>query len=97
MKVSVVKGGSVTLETRTKIQRADEILWTFGAENCLVVRADPGITIGERFTGRLKLDEKTGSLSIRNIKTADSGHFKLQIINSEKTTFRRFNVSVTGE
>ncbi|KTG34201.1 hypothetical protein cypCar_00021463 [Cyprinus carpio] len=95
MKVSVVKGGSVTLETRTKIQRADEILWTFGAENCLVVRADPRITIGERFTGRLKLDEKTGSLSIRNIKTADSGHFKLQIINSEKTTFRRFNVSVT--
>ncbi|XP_026105567.1 uncharacterized protein LOC113077376 isoform X1 [Carassius auratus] len=93
--VSVKKGGSVSLKTGTKIQKSDEILWTFGAENCLVVRDNPGTPIGKRFTGRLELDKKTGSLTIRNIETADSGHFKLQIINSEKTTFRRFNVSVT--
>ncbi|XP_016295297.1 uncharacterized protein LOC107653166 [Sinocyclocheilus anshuiensis] len=95
MKVSVAKGGSVTLQTDTKIQRADEIMWTFGAENCLVIKADSGTTIGKRFTGRLKLDKKTGTLIIRKIETADSGHFKLQIINSEKTTFRRFKVTVT--
>uniref|UniRef100_A0A671LFK3 Ig-like domain-containing protein n=1 Tax=Sinocyclocheilus anshuiensis TaxID=1608454 RepID=A0A671LFK3_9TELE len=81
MKVSVAKGGSVTLQTDTKIQRADEIMWTFGAENCLVIKADSGTTIGKRFTGRLKLDKKTGTLIIRKIETADSGHFKLQIIN----------------
>ncbi|XP_052394804.1 uncharacterized protein LOC127942852 [Carassius gibelio] len=94
-KVLVEKGGSVSLKTGTKIQGADEILWTFGAENCLVVKADPEITIGKRFTDRLELDKTSGSLIIRNIETADSGHFKLQIINSEKTTFRRYNVSVT--
>ncbi|XP_016097437.1 uncharacterized protein [Sinocyclocheilus grahami] len=95
MKVSVAKGGSVTLKTDTEIQRADEIMWTFGAENCLVVKADSAMTIGKRFTGRLELDKKTGTLIIRKIETADSGHFKLQIINSEKTTFRRFKVTVT--
>ncbi|XP_059399812.1 uncharacterized protein LOC132131734 [Carassius carassius] len=94
-KVLVEKGGSISLEPGTDIQGADEILWTFGAENCLVVKADPEITIGKRFTDRLELNERTGSLIIRNIETADSGHFKLQIINSEKTTFRRYNVSVT--
>ncbi|KAK2906707.1 hypothetical protein Q8A67_005692 [Cirrhinus molitorella] len=94
-KVSVAKGGSVTLKTDIKIQKADEILWTFGAENRLVVKADSGVTIGKNFAGRVDLDKKTGSLIIRNIETTDSGHFKLQIINSEKTIFRRFNVTVT--
>uniref|UniRef100_A0A672N3V6 Ig-like domain-containing protein n=1 Tax=Sinocyclocheilus grahami TaxID=75366 RepID=A0A672N3V6_SINGR len=84
MKVSVAKGGSVTLKTDTEIQRADEIMWTFGAENCLVVKADSAMTIGKRFTGRLELDKKTGTLIIRKIETADSGHFKLQIINIKK-------------
>ncbi|XP_073699632.1 uncharacterized protein [Garra rufa] len=92
---SVTEGGSVTLKTNTEIQRADEILWTFGAKNCLVVKADSEVTIGKRFAGRVELDKKTGSLIIRNVETADSGHFKLQIINSENTVFRRFKVTVT--
>ncbi|KAK7126548.1 hypothetical protein R3I94_017895 [Phoxinus phoxinus] len=95
--MSVKEGGPALLQTGVEIQPGDLILWTFGAENSLVVKADsrtPDIT-NERFRDRLNMNQTTGSLTIRNIRPADSGHYKLQIINTEQTTFRRFNVTVT--
>ncbi|XP_067271107.1 pregnancy-specific glycoprotein 22-like [Pseudorasbora parva] len=97
---SVNEGDRVTLEIQTGpvIQPDDLILWTFGTENCLIVKADSRTTdFGERFRGRVELDKTTGSLTIRNITTKDNGHFKLQIINSKETTFKRYNVIVNGE
>ncbi|XP_016115568.1 uncharacterized protein [Sinocyclocheilus grahami] len=94
--ISVKEGASVLLQTAAEIQTDDLILWTLGAQNCLVVKSDSGKTsIGKHFRDRLDLNMTTGSLTLRNIRTTDSGHFKLQIINSEQTTFRRFNVTVT--
>uniref|UniRef100_A0A8C1X5X5 Immunoglobulin domain-containing protein n=3 Tax=Cyprinus carpio TaxID=7962 RepID=A0A8C1X5X5_CYPCA len=94
--VSVKKGASVLLQTAAEIQTEDLILWTFGAQNSLVVKSDSGKTsTGKQFIDRLDLNMTTGSLTIRNIRTTDSGHFKLQIINNEQTTIRRFNVTVT--
>ncbi|KAK9978943.1 hypothetical protein ABG768_020679, partial [Culter alburnus] len=88
-------GEHVTLETHAEIQSDDLMLWTLGPENRLVVKTDSGRTsISERFRDRLELDNETGSLTITNIEITDSGHFKLQIINSERTIFRRFNVTV---
>ncbi len=96
--MSVKEGASVLLQTAAEIQTEDLILWTFGAQNRLVVKRDSGKeSTGKRFRDRLTLNTMTGSLTIRNIRITDSGHFKLQIINSEQTTFRRFNVTVTGE
>ncbi|XP_016314646.1 uncharacterized protein LOC107667487 [Sinocyclocheilus anshuiensis] len=93
----VKSGEFVTLNIDTEIQSDDLILWTFGAKNCLVVKVDSGTTtISENFRGRLQLDHQTGSLTIRNTRTTDSGVYKLQIINSEQTTFRRFDVTVTA-
>ncbi len=48
----------------------------------------------ERFRDRLKLDHQTGSLTITNTKTTDSGLFELirNIINR-----MTFNVTVQGE
>ncbi|XP_048014391.1 uncharacterized protein LOC125247202 [Megalobrama amblycephala] len=90
-------GDPVTLETKAELQSDDLMLWTFGPENRLVVKTDSGRTsISESFRDRLELDKKTGSLIIRNIGITDSGHFKLQIINSKQTTFRRFNVTLIG-
>uniref|UniRef100_A0A8C2C290 Immunoglobulin domain-containing protein n=1 Tax=Cyprinus carpio TaxID=7962 RepID=A0A8C2C290_CYPCA len=93
----VKSGDFVTLNIDSEIKSDDLILWTFGAKNCLVVKVDSGTTtISENFIGRLQLDHQSGSLTIRNTRTRDSGVYKLQIINSEQTTFRRFNVTVTG-
>ncbi|XP_067271110.1 uncharacterized protein [Pseudorasbora parva] len=93
----VKEGEPVTLNTDTEIRRDDLILWTFGPENRLVVKTESGTTtISESFRDRVQMDKKTASLTITNIRTEDSGHFKLQIINNEQTIFRRFNVTVTG-
>ncbi len=96
--MSVKEGASVLLQTAAEIQTDDLILWTFGAQNRLVVKSDSGkMRIRLRFRGRLNLNMTTEFLTIRNIRITDSGHFKLQIINSKQTTFRRYNVAVTGE
>ncbi|XP_050962564.1 uncharacterized protein LOC127163394 [Labeo rohita] len=94
--MSVKEGASALLQTAAEIQTDDLILWTFGAQNSLVVKSDSGkMSIGKQFRERLDLSTVTGNLTIRHIRITDSGHFKLQIINSEQTTFRRFNVTVT--
>ncbi|XDV23402.1 hypothetical protein PO909_027984 [Leuciscus waleckii] len=83
----------VPLKTGVEIQPGDLILWTFGLKNCLVARADSKTAyIYKRFRGRLELDKKTGSLTIKNNTDTEYGHYKLQIINTEQTTFRRFIV-----
>ncbi|XP_043078594.1 uncharacterized protein LOC122327354 isoform X2 [Puntigrus tetrazona] len=94
--VSAMVGEQVHLSTEIEVQSDDLVLWTFGAENNLVVKADLGsISTGARFKERLELAENTGSLIIRNITIADSGHFKLQVINSKQSRFKRFHVTVT--
>uniref|UniRef100_A0A673M7T4 Uncharacterized LOC107738300 n=1 Tax=Sinocyclocheilus rhinocerous TaxID=307959 RepID=A0A673M7T4_9TELE len=93
--VSVKVGQSVTLETNIEIQEGDLILWTFGVKNGLIVKAESGATsISESFRGRLQLKDLllNGSLTITNITNADFGHFQLQVLNSERNRFRRFNV-----
>jgi len=77
------------------------ILWTFGAENCLVAIADSNTNTtvynNERFGDRVELNPQTGSLTIKDIKKKDSGHYKLQIFNSGQAKFKRFIVTVAGE
>ncbi|XP_052407119.1 uncharacterized protein LOC127952546 [Carassius gibelio] len=94
--MSVKEGASALLQTAAAVQKDDLIVWTSGAQNRLVVKCDSGkVTYGKQFRDRLNLNPKTGSLTITNIRFTDSGHFKLQIINSEQTTFKRFDVTVT--
>ncbi|XP_039522235.1 uncharacterized protein LOC120475653 [Pimephales promelas] len=91
---SEAKGNNVLLKTGvTTIKPGDLILWMFGAKNFFIARADSNKTaISERFKDRVQLDPQTGSLTITNISNREYGHYKVQIINEEKTTFRRFNV-----
>ncbi|XP_051741763.1 uncharacterized protein LOC127508129 [Ctenopharyngodon idella] len=91
--IRVKEGGSVRFETTAEIQGDDLLLWMFGAEKSLVAtNATWPIKTDERFAGRVEPKEN-GCLTIKNIRTEDKGHYKLQIINSKQTTCRRFNVT----
>ncbi|XP_067271620.1 uncharacterized protein [Pseudorasbora parva] len=100
-KVSTNEGESVTLRTNAVIQRKDQLLWLFGDDNSLIAEIKGGIakiiTFGiadGRFRDRLQLDEKTGSLDIRNLTTEHAGVYTLKIISSKLTKIKRCNVAV---
>ncbi|XP_056615085.1 uncharacterized protein LOC130430129 [Triplophysa dalaica] len=81
--VSVMEGDSFTLNTGDAfIQRPDMIQWMFG-DKCIaeLIGKQPAVSavVDDRFTYRLKLDHQTGSLTITNITTTDSGHYILRI------------------
>uniref|UniRef100_A0A8C1SHK3 Immunoglobulin domain-containing protein n=1 Tax=Cyprinus carpio TaxID=7962 RepID=A0A8C1SHK3_CYPCA len=90
-------GDSVTLQTGvTALNEDDRILWKFNS-----VIAEMNIKIHEItlnsddiFRGRLHLENQTGSLTIRDIRTSDAGVYQLQISNSKETLYKRFNVFV---
>ncbi|XP_018937348.2 uncharacterized protein LOC109064771 [Cyprinus carpio] len=96
------EGDSVTLHTGvTDSQKHDLIQWTFGPTNPDSVIAEMNIKIHEItlnsddiFRGRLHLENQTGSLTIRDIRTSDAGVYQLQISNSKETLYKRFNVFV---
>ncbi|KAF4097267.1 uncharacterized protein LOC131531398 [Onychostoma macrolepis] len=99
--VSVLEGDSVALESGfTEMVDDDLILWKFGAENTLIaqinVLADSIIVydnaLAGRFRERLKLDDQTGSLTITNIRTTDSGVYQLHTSSVRK----RFNLTVNA-
>ncbi|XP_026104127.1 SLAM family member 9-like [Carassius auratus] len=95
--VSVLKGDSVSLNTDVKVQRDYMILWRFGPQNTRIAEIIKRDQINfifasndGRFRDKLLLDNQTGSLTIRNIR---SEHSELTII-SEKTSLKSFSVTV---
>ncbi|XP_077081608.1 SLAM family member 5-like [Siphateles boraxobius] len=97
---SVKEGDSVTLNSSlTEIQKDEEILWTFGTNGILIAKTN-GVnnTIYDvadgRFRDRLKLDNKTGSLIIVNIRTEHAGVYEVEISDISSQTKHRFNVTV---
>ncbi|XP_016404739.1 uncharacterized protein LOC107737659, partial [Sinocyclocheilus rhinocerous] len=99
--VVVIEGGSVTLNSDTKIQTNDAILWKFGKEKSPIVKlkGETEITMYDvpdvSFRDRLNVDHQTGSLTITNITTEHAGLYKLKIIGSRKPSFKRFMVFVS--
>ncbi|XP_043078832.1 SLAM family member 5-like isoform X3 [Puntigrus tetrazona] len=97
--VSVTEGDSVTLQTDAEIKKDDLILWRFGAEDSPLAEVNRSAQIisasesTKGFEDRLHLDPRTGSLTVRNIRTDHSGIFKAQIIRN-KMIRKVFNVSV---
>ncbi|KAL0160926.1 hypothetical protein M9458_044651, partial [Cirrhinus mrigala] len=83
-----MEGESVTLHTDvTKIQRDYEIEWR-------IISNIPAYDNDERFRDRLKLSDQTGSLTITNTRTTDSGLYKLTITTEDKESIKKFNVTV---
>ncbi|XP_073700602.1 natural killer cell receptor 2B4-like [Garra rufa] len=92
-----MEGDSVTLHTDVIVQRNDQIVWTFGPQGPRIAEIHKQIidmfSSSETFGDRLQMDNQTGSLTIRNIKTEHTGLYKLQIF-SNRETYKRFNVTV---
>ncbi|XP_068072502.1 uncharacterized protein isoform X2 [Danio rerio] len=103
--VPVKEGDSVTLYADAiEIQKADLILWTFGPDGTRIVqfnRMANKISLYEeildgRFRDRLKLDSKTGSLTMRNTTVADSGLYKLELIGGKEVPPKKFKIIVSA-
>ncbi len=97
----MAEGDSVTLQTdATEIHEDEDILWYFEDKKSVIAKinretkTDDGLD--ERFRDRLKLDDQTGSLTITNTRTTDSGLYQLQI-SGAKLKSKTFSVSVYGE
>ncbi|XP_077081553.1 uncharacterized protein LOC143735299 [Siphateles boraxobius] len=94
--VSVILGESDTLYTGvTEVRRKDEIEWRLNV-NRIARISNGSIRTEGASRDRLKLNNQTGDLKITNIKTTDSGKYKLEITNSTGTTVKIFSVSVVS-
>uniref|UniRef100_W5LGB6 Si:dkey-102c8.3 n=1 Tax=Astyanax mexicanus TaxID=7994 RepID=W5LGB6_ASTMX len=89
------EGETVTLKTNwTEIKTNDIILWTFGTEGTRIARLlNNEIFIDEKFRDRLQLNSLTGSLIISNIRTTDTGLYKVVFI-SKHNSIQHFSVTV---
>lgn len=101
--ISVKKGESVTLRTGViDIQRYDRILWKFEDHLIAEINKETNQFIlydssDKRFKDRLQPNEKTGSLTISDSETTDSGHYHLHMSSSTYTLQRIISVTVKGE
>lgn len=100
--VSAKEGDSVTLNTclnQTQKSTKNQILWMF--ENAVIANIKEQTFSTEdgpdgRFRDRLELDFESGSLTIRNIRTNHSGLYQVDMKGPSRS-FKKFNVTVTGE
>uniref|UniRef100_A0A8C1NCE7 Immunoglobulin domain-containing protein n=1 Tax=Cyprinus carpio TaxID=7962 RepID=A0A8C1NCE7_CYPCA len=99
---SVKEGESVTLDPGEIRKPNDLVTWSFNDSLIAEITGDQSKICTddqceERFRDRLKLDHQTGSLTITNLRTTDSGLYKLQISSHRFSIIRSFRVTVTGE
>ncbi|XP_073699687.1 uncharacterized protein [Garra rufa] len=97
---SVKEGEFVTLDSGVMINPNHTLKWYFNNILIAEITADQStictyVQCDIRFRNRLKMNPQTGSLTITNIRTTDSGDYKLQIINRRFSIIRDFGITVT--
>ncbi len=99
--VSVKERETVTL-TVTEIQKIDKLLWMFGGAIIAEIYKASQLSYkhngpDERFRDRLQLDNQTGSLTITNTTTTDSGLYEVTISSRRYTINKIITVTISGE
>ncbi|XP_016392275.1 contactin-3-like isoform X2 [Sinocyclocheilus rhinocerous] len=100
--VSVMEGDSVILHTDVETNQQEEIRWYFNDIRIAQITEDLGFICTDvqckysdgRFRDRLKLDHQTGSLTITNTTTTDSGLYHKQVISGSSINYGIFRVTV---
>ncbi|KAL0161474.1 hypothetical protein M9458_045199, partial [Cirrhinus mrigala] len=96
-------GEFVTLQTGlTDTQKFDVILWKFGPQHSAIAEVNiktRNVSTFDgpdnQFTDRLQLDYRTGSLTVTNTRTTDSGLYEVDIIKSSSYTIHKtFSVTI---
>ncbi|KTF71102.1 hypothetical protein cypCar_00048543, partial [Cyprinus carpio] len=81
-RVSGMEGDTVTLYSDVELNQQDRMVWYFGEDRIVIIGDQTKICkddkCKERFKDRLDVNQ-TGSLTITNINTRDSGVYKLKI------------------
>ncbi|XP_042612016.1 uncharacterized protein LOC122144862 [Cyprinus carpio] len=102
-RLMVKVGGTITLHTNvSEIQIYDRILWRFEHGDSIIAKLDPKSGKFSTFDGTdaifkdsLKLDSKTGSLTISKIRADHAGLYHVDITSSRHTTkFKRIILTV---
>ncbi|XP_043078865.1 uncharacterized protein LOC122327512 [Puntigrus tetrazona] len=98
---SLKEGESVTLHPGIRKSTNDLMTWYFNAE---IARDPIEISTGDefkdadgRFRDRLELDPQTGSLTITNTRTTDSGVYHLEILTNSSRILRQYSIRVISE
>ncbi|XP_043078773.1 uncharacterized protein LOC122327455 isoform X2 [Puntigrus tetrazona] len=96
-----MEGDCVTLHTGVKTHRQVRLRWYYndirlGQVNGDVSKTCTDVHCKRRFRGRLELDDRTGSLTITRIMTADDGVYKLKVLGSHSSE-TIFNVTVNDQ
>ncbi|XP_073721500.1 uncharacterized protein [Misgurnus anguillicaudatus] len=95
----VMKGDNVTLLINPdEIKGAERLFWKFNNKNIATIDLEEKngqvkYNYNEAFGGRLNLDRNTGYLTINNIRTNDTGEYKLEI-RGWKIKYNSFSVTV---
>ncbi len=101
-KVSGMEGDSVTFyPDSNELQVDDVIKWRFRSSTLCVTKITDAemITCDDKSFGeRFKLDRRTGTLTIRNISTKDTGHYEFTNLRSGNLeAFKCFGAIVYGK
>ncbi|KAF4097259.1 uncharacterized protein LOC131530624 isoform X2 [Onychostoma macrolepis] len=95
--VSVILGDAVTLQTEVTQIQSGVIEWRFRGHRIAIVDSDSNkrvqANVTEEFRHKLQLDNQTGDLKIRNIRTENIGLYKLDIYSARGSSEKTFNIS----
>lgn len=98
--MDVVLGRNVTLGTLLDKPAYEFIVWNFNNGQHQVnvaTRSKSGLTVNQQYQGRVSVDETTGSLFLKETKSADSGDYSITVLTGAGTLTADIRLRVLGE